>query len=190
MSFILLGILNSQVEASAAGGYELLETTTAGGSSITFSNLNTYSDYKHLQVRYVTRLASTGGSYASMWSRFNSDTSSNYAYHIIQGRNGSDVNADASTNQSMILSSWTTDAGSASNVFGAGVYDLLDFNSTSKFKTLRALSGAIPDSGLRVALMSGLWRSTSAVTSWTILADSGNSSFASGSKFSLYGLRG
>jgi hypothetical protein len=68
----------------------------------------------------------------------------------------------------------------------AFVCDILDPFETTKNKTIRSLAGY--GSGGNVNLYSGLWINTSALTSITILASSGN--FASASRFSLYGIKG
>jgi hypothetical protein len=68
--------------------------------------------------------------------------------------------------------------------------DLLDAYSTTKNKTTRSLSGGIVQSSESgVALSSGLWRSTSAITSATLLSGTG-SNLSIGSRFSIYGIKG
>jgi hypothetical protein len=75
------------------------------------------------------------------------------------------------------------------NSFAANIFDILDAGSSTKFKTVRSLSG-ISQSGLAnvITLRSALWRSTSAITSLTMTPST--SSFAIGSRFSLYGIKG
>ena len=177
MSFILLGILNSQAAgAGGAGAYDLLETTvlTSSASSVSFTGLDSYTDYKHLQLRIV---ANGGG---LIYQRFNSDTGSNYAEHRLYG-DGSSVNSQGFASQTeMIIGFGTT----TTDVFAACVVDVLDFSSSNKNTTVRSLGGDNSD----VALGSGLWNNTNAVTSTDIFPNSG--SFATGSRFSLYGIKG
>jgi hypothetical protein len=71
---------------------------------------------------------------------------------------------------------------------------LLDYQNTNKFKTIRNLQGFDANgdgSGARyyaIRFFSGLWQSTSAITSITITAPNGN--WATGSSFALYGIKG
>lgn len=187
MSFVLLGILNSQVTAAGGGTFELLETTvlTSNTASVTFSNLNTYSDYKHLQIRYTAR--ASAGTWVELWARLNGSSSAEYARHNLRGT-GDQVNSESSgandtkMNVGQAAQTATTDA------FYAGVIDVLDFSNSSKKTTLRTLSGYTANGYDDVRLISGLWNNTAAVTSIQLLPASQN--LASGSRFSLYGIRG
>ena len=166
----------------AAGDYVRLETTILGtaAASVTFSNLATYSAYKHLEIRMVTGHTNSGGS--SVIMRFNSDTGNNYARHGLAG-GSSTVTASAATSTSGIIVGIHTD--STTSNFGASVVSVLDFGSTSKTKTARALIGVTTE-GIR--LVSGFRNNTEAITSITLL-DIQGFNFRAGSRFSLYGLR-
>lgn len=182
MSFTLLGILNSQAAgAGGAGAYDLLETTvlTSSASSVSFTGLGDYSDYKHLQLRIVGTLNISTQSQL----RFNSDSGSNYSWHYVWGR-GDSVTIFGAGSQTQI----------AFNNFGVSpqvstsIVDILDFSSSSKNTTIRALSGgAAADATTRVALYSGGWYNTSAVTQFEILGNT--RSYDIGTRFSLYGIR-
>ena len=189
MSFTLLGILQSQAAGGAAAAYDLLETQalTSSASSVTFTGLGSYSDYKHLQIRYTIQYINGTTGTTAMNLQFNNDTGSNYAKHQLTG-NGSTVTSGATTSSSNIQLS---DAGTrpSETSFGAGVIDILDFSSSAKNTTIKALYGAITPSEDYVYLTSGLWNSTSAVTSIKHFSVSGFS-FATGSRFSLYGIKG
>jgi hypothetical protein len=73
------------------------------------------------------------------------------------------------------------------NSFGAGVIDILDYSSTTKNKTVRAIYG-VSDATPGVNLTSGLYAQTTAISSLTVTTATGN--FAVGSRASLYGIRG
>jgi hypothetical protein len=64
------------------------------------------------------------------------------------------------------------------------IFDVIDYASTSKFKTIRAIAGMDNNGATApyIALGSGLWRSTSAVTSISFSGVTGT--------FSLYGIKG
>jgi hypothetical protein len=188
MSFLLLGILNSQAAGGGGGAYDLLETTTltTSASSITFSGLSAYSSYKSLQIRMVVR-DTGGGTYQLFGVRLNSDTASSYAYHILYG-NGSSVDVTYGTAQTSMNVGFYADGGATSGAFGAAVIDVLDFSSSSKNTTLRCLSGVHTGGNSRGgSLGSGLWNNTNAVTDIEVLARS--TSFAAGSRFSLIGIK-
>lgn len=188
MSLILLGILNSQVSPAAAGAYDLLESTvlTSSASSVTFTGLGSYSDYKHLQLRFIARsdraLATTGNAL-----NFNSDTGTNYANHFLTG-NGSSVASDdgGGASRSSIALPNIASATETANIFSPSIVDILDFSSTNKNTTIRGLGGSAASSNL-IRLFSGLYISTSAITSFTLTPYLSN--YVAGSRFSLYGVK-
>jgi predicted patatin/cPLA2 family phospholipase len=74
------------------------------------------------------------------------------------------------------------------NIFGAGVIDILDYANTNKYKTVRALSGHDNNGSGYVNFESGLWMSTSAITSIKLFT-AGNV-YAQYTQFALYGIKG
>jgi hypothetical protein len=188
MALFPLGILS----AAGAGGfegipaYDLISTSFPTGTEITFSSIP--SDYKHLQVRWTAR--GTGNTW-DLQVRMNGITTNSYARHHLQG-NGSTVSSASQTNQQrMSLNIGVADGtNAASTVVAAGVLDILDYTSTTKNKTIRALFGG---TGLgyganRITLASGFLNNTSAISSITFFLDAGN--FSNTSRFSLYGIKG
>lgn len=184
---IPLGVL---AVAGAGGGglandYVRLETTILGtaAASVTFSNLNNYSQYRHLQIRYVAK--NTGFS-ADFGLRLNGVTGSTYASHFLFSDGGS-VTSGSVTSVDRIRMPQGLVSSSATNVFAAGVIDFLDFNSSSKTKTVRMMYGYLSTFG-RLYFRSGFdSNSTAALTSITLLADANN--IEVGSRFSLYGIK-
>jgi len=178
-----LGIL-----ASASGGadYELISTTVLGSAqaSVTFDVTAFASTYKHLQLRIVAQ-GTTANDSADLY--FNNDSGSNYAWHSLYG-DGSAVNTDNATNRSAGIPECPALLGSSYGVFSFAVIDILDAFSTSKFKTIRHINGRAVSSGNFIAQDSGLWRSTTATTSIKLQGRSYN--INTGSRFSLYGLKG
>jgi hypothetical protein len=168
--------------------YELISTTILASSaaSVTFSGLGTSAAaYKHLQIRITARDNRAAEDNTNSIS-FNGDTTyTNYRSHYIQGYGGSVTSGTLQQATAFILAGPIKSANSTASTFGATVVDILDWAGT-KNKTVRALGGE-PNSG--VALWSGLWMSTAAITSLTIQPFTGGSSYVTGSRFSLYGLR-
>lgn len=141
--------------------------------------------FKHLQLRMVARTNRPSSASDDSLIRFNNDTGANYSMHVIYGYAGSAA-ASYTTNASYLFMGTLPGSTAAANNFAPVILDLLDFSSTSKFKTTRDING---DSGTPILnYYSGSWRSTSPVTSLNISGLSG--SFVAGSRFSVYGSRG
>ena len=166
--------------------YESIASVTAAGgeTSLTFSSIP--STYKHLQVRWVNQLSAAGST--GIWFRPNNDSGANYAYHQLTG-NGTAASAQGNTSSSigMIAASFGYNA----NYKNVGVFDLIDYASTTKYKTGRAFSGFEDNSGTATStlrLTSSLWMSTTAVSSLVVYMNT--DAFMAGSTFALYGIKG
>jgi hypothetical protein len=179
----VLGIIASQISGhlfAPSGAYDSIATATGTGASgvITFSSIP--STYTHLQVRAITQSSQTYLSY-----RFNGDTGSNYAYHYFEsGSSTPSVGGGATQNLIYMFGS----SSATTSVSGVFVLDILDYTNTNKYKTTRSLSGNDANGAGFVDFNSGLWQNTSAITSLTITAFSGN--FSTNSSFALYGIKG
>ena len=160
MSFLI----NPFTFAVAGGDFESIATVTVGSggaSSIEFTSIGT--DWQHLQVRMVSRTARAGADdYLIM--QLNSDTGSNYAYHVLIG-DGSSASAAAGASQTSMFPGATVGNTATASVFGAAVVDILDYDSTSKAKTIRSVGSVDRNGAGEVRLTSGLWTSTNAITS-------------------------
>lgn len=183
----ILGITASSITGSTQTSYQSISTVNVSTavSSITFSSIP--ATYTHLQIRCIARSSYLNTGYGSI--QFNSDTGSNYNAHYVYG-NGSAVVASAMGNYTRM--DFLALSQSASNTFGAGVIDILDYSNTNKYKTVRSLVGGDDNggSGGRIALDSGVWMSTSAITSINISSGGGAENFQQYSQFALYGIKG
>jgi hypothetical protein len=170
--------------------FESIATTTLGSttSTITFSSIP--STYKSLQIRTLQRVdASVTGYYWNMKINVNSDSGSNYPWHYLQG-DGSAASAAGTTATTYIeVNSVAPDQAKTSGIFGTSIIDIHDYASTTKNKTLRYFAGADANGTGKVTLGSGLWLSTSAITSIVITTNAANG-FIAGSTFALYGIKG
>ena len=167
------------------GAYDALSTVTVpsgGVASITFAGIP--NTYKHLQIRGIAKDNRASSNINSpMLLTFNGDTAANYAGHEISG-NGTAAQAYGAGS----LSNFSVYANSNfTNIFGAFVIDILDYATTTKNKTTRSLGGADQNGTGFLAMTSGLWNNTAAITSITLTAFS--SPFQQFSQFSLYGVR-
>lgn len=170
--------------------YELLNTQVlaSNAASVTFSGLAAYaSTYKHLQIRYTARSTVAAAS-DNITVQFNADTGANYASHILLGPGSSTALSQAFTSANyMYVSSATTANSSTANNFGAGIIDILDFGATTKNKSLRYFAGLADSAYYRCALGSGFWNNTAALTQITL---ANSATFLTGTRFSIYGLKG
>jgi hypothetical protein len=166
---------NTAFDPAAMDSIATVTVGSGGSSTVEFTSIA--STYSHLQVR-ISSMSSTGN-----WNKlqFNTDTGSNYTYHQLEG-NGSTVVANSGTSQTSIQYAYSY---STTNPLGA-VIDILDYANTNKYKTVRTLSGNDSNGSGNIQLMSGLWLSTSAITSIKFINTSGN--FNQYSHFALYGI--
>lgn len=163
-------------------------TTTAGQASVSFTSIP--STYAALQIWVMGRSNEASTNATDLKIQFNSDTATNYAYHILQGNGSAASAAGGATQSTMYAFRALPGNSSTSGIFGAAVVDVHDYASTSKYKTLRVFSGSdrnAADTTYRVQLSSGLWMSTSAVSSVQLSCDV---NFAAGSTFHLFGIKG
>ena len=183
MPNLILGILGSSGAVVAASSYESIATVTVGsGGTATVDFTSIPSTYKHLQIRSFG--GTSGG--ADIWLRFNSDTGTNYANHILYGT-GSTAAAYGVGNQNNL--SWAVGHSyGTGNAFGAAVCDVLDYGSTSKNKTIRSLFGYDTNGAGQMNFSSGLWmNSSTAISSINIYPASGT--IIQHSSFALYGIK-
>ena len=171
---------------SPTGAYDALATVILTGtqSTITFSGIpNTYT---HLQLRSNILTSTTG---CIVYLQMNGDaTSGNYIRHNLTGQ-GTSASAGAQVTSQTKINIFGDQVGTGNtSTPTAIILDLLDYGSSNKNKTIRALSGSDQNGGGEIELISGAWlNSTTAVNSLTITTNS--TSFATNSTFSLYGVK-
>jgi hypothetical protein len=183
----ILGIYASSQQATKLGNFYSIATTTvgAGGSStITFSSIS--STYTHLQIRMLSRSDYVSETNDQISLRFNSDSGTNYSVHRLGG-DGSISFSNAATSVTAGSAGRTTGSSLASNIFAAEIVDILDYNNTNKYKTVKTLSGWDANGSGMPDFSSSLWRSTSAITTITMTMGTGN--FAQYSSIALYGVK-
>ena len=171
------------------GSYESIQTyeLSSAQTTVTFSSIP--STYKHLQIRFHARNTGAGVDfdYAALQYNGNNSTAS-YTYHVLSGNGAS---PSASGNGTGVigynLGGYIVAGAAAANRFGTGIIDILDYANTSKYKTTRVFSGWDTNGGGNVALLSGLFLSTSAISSIAISSQTGN--LAQYSSFALYGIK-
>ena len=183
MSGVLASLHGLLYPGLVASDFELIATQTVGAggaASVTFSSIP--GTYKHLQVRGVFKPS------AIDWAgiRLNSDSTFSYKTHEIRG-DGASATSGSGTPSGVYVGLYNVTP--AANTFAALMFDILDYASTSKTTTVRTLHGGDLNGSGTIGLASGMWTSTSAVTSITILGLATSSTLQQFSTFSLYGMK-
>ena len=190
---ILLGTIASSLLQNVDNGVmdplQVITVGPSGASSITFTNIP--STYAHLQIRCLTRSAETSSSRDSFYMQVNSDTGSNYAWHYLSG-DGATATVGSTVNTTQFVVGEQSGNGYTSGIFSSFIIDILDYYDTNKFKTIRGMGGFdTNNTGTEkgaIALRSGLWRSTSAISSIVLFAGGGRNTLQH-SQFALYGIK-
>ena len=152
------------------------------GSTVTFSSIP--STYKHLQLRCLT-IETLGNGY-SLGIQFNGDNSAIYTTHSLYGTGSSAGATGASSVQNYVPFGYGP--GLVATYPNVGIIDIIDYASTTKYKTVRAFFGANNNStNGGIELTSAVYQTTSAITSITLDFPSTG---VTGSSYALYGIKG
>jgi hypothetical protein len=177
------GLIGASGAALIPGSYDLVTSTvlSSAQSSVTFDVSSLAGSYKHLQIKM---LAAKSGQNGEIKISFNG-TGLNYV-HYLYG-NGSTVGAGNASGNGLIGIGLYSPPFTA-NHYAPNIFDITDAFSTSKYKTVKSFFGYVDSVESSIAIRSGLWENTNAITSITITSTAVN--FISGSRFSLYGIKG
>ena len=181
----ILGIIASAITGNlVTNSYESIATVTVGSggaSNIEFTSIP--SGFTHLQIRLIN---DTSAGDVNIRAQFNGDTGGNYSWHTLYGPGNGSAYSDFNGVSSTYYGSFSR-GGNGSGIFGASIVDILDYKNTNKYKTVRSLTGKDSNGAGIMWLSSGLWQSTTAISSIKIFPESGN--FNQYSQFALYGVR-
>jgi hypothetical protein len=171
----------------STNSYESIATVTVGAggaSNVEFTSIS--SGYKHLQIRALVRgTQAVTNNYFQI--QFNGDTGSNYyGAHWLKGE-GSSATAGADGTANVIYVERSPAGTATASIYGANIIDILDYVSTSKYKTLRNLGGFDANGSGQIELTSGLWMNTNAINSIKLFPSANN--FAEYTQFALYGIK-
>ena len=160
--------------------YEPISTTTlsSAAASVTFSSIpGTYTDL----VVVIKATWTTVANDMYIYMQLNSDTGSNYSTTVLTGTGSSAISNRFSNRTNMNMDYYATlvdDEPTQRNI------NIMNYSNTTTYKTAIWRSNR---AGGGTDAMVGLWRSTAAIT--TILFDLESGDFASGSTFTLYGIK-
>ena len=188
----MLGIMASAAMGSKQSSYESIASQTLVSDTATVSFTSIPSTYKHLQLRVMAKHSRTANTFYNVNIQFNSDTGANYTSHYVFG-NQSAVTASNLTSGTFIDRNLyaVSNASAHTSMFGVGIVDIIDYALTTKYKTVRSLTGQDVNGASvndYISIASGLWSNTSAINRIDLHVTSYN--LVVGSTFALYGIKG
>lgn len=172
---------------ASLSSYESIATATVSTPTapITFSSIP--STFKHLQIRALTRSNFSDTSVNNYYMTVNNKTTSVYSFHWLQGNGTSATAAGYATQNYGVPSSFSPENSNTAGIMGVSIIDILDYASTSKYKTVRAFYGCDKNgSGGSIFIASGLYQETDAVSR---LDFTNGINWATGTTFALYGIK-
>lgn len=179
-----IGILASA--GGLVGDFESIATVTVGsGGASTIEFTSIPATYASLHLRGVLRSSTAATNAVTPTLTVNGSAGTNYAQHELAG-SGSAASAYGAADAAGVIMLEHPAAAAAANIFGAVAIDILDYASTSKYKTFRMFIGADRNGAGVVGLTSGLWKSTSAITTVTLTSPD---NFVQHSTVALYGVK-
>ena len=165
---------------AAGNTYVALAEQTLGSAtaSVTFSSISgAYTD-----LVLVCNFGTTASNPAINMST-NGDTGANYSFTVVWGDAGGALSGRATNRNSTNNNCAFTNYGASTSYANDLIINLQNYANTTTYKTTIYRWGAADK---EVGAGVTLWRSTSAVTSFTV--GTAVSTFASGSTFTLYGI--
>jgi hypothetical protein len=162
--------------------YEPIYTTTLGSSqsSVSFSSFGGYTDL----VLIVNGRRDASVSTDAFYCRINGDGGSNYSWTSVAG-DGSSAFSERTSNDAYCRLAVIPGNNAGTSVFGTAIVNFQNYTNTTTNKTM--LSRGSVAAGQVMAGVS-LWRNTAAITSFTLYT-AGLANWASGSQFTLYGIK-
>ena len=176
---IIPGIYASQISGHliTSNFFIISQQNVSAVSTVTFSSIP--ATYKSLQLRFnlVWSVANANG---TPKIQFNGDTGGNYGYHVLEG-DGSGAGSGGAVSQTSILP-----MGAQGITYPlVGIVDVIDYANANKNKVTKSLTGFNNNTATGVIdVRSGVWFSTAAITSLTVLGTVGTFT----GTISLYGV--
>lgn len=158
-------------------------TLTTATASVTFSNLP--QGYTDLVLVAAGKSSSTVNDYDVIVMRLNGNTGTNYSYTAILGDGVNTASERGSNVSSMSIARLSSNKSFSG--FDATIIHFINYSNTTTNKTVISRSNA-PQEFYEVGSYVGLFRSTDAISTILIYPGVG-ASFASGSTFTIYGVK-
>jgi hypothetical protein len=158
--------------------YEPIATTTLSTTASTVSFTSISGSYTDLIAVFVG--TTTTGVEARV--RFNTDSGNNYSYTYLAGDGSSAISGRGSSGNELFITTY----GTPSTTQGNFIMHVQNYSNATTYKTVLVRGNRIT-AGFGPEATVGLWRSTSAITNIEFRA--GSTTWASGSTFTLYGIK-
>lgn len=197
MTPLLTGVFASQISGhltpSDNGAMFPIATVVVGSAGATYVEFTSIpQDYKHLQIRASMRGA-TADTAGQSWIRVNNVSTDNYWWHGIYGTGGatpSTENSEYSAKDGIYSAIRHPSNTATPGVFGVAIIDIPDYTSTTKYKTIRSISGYDANGSGQSRLYSGYMNlNRNAITSLKFQDQSGGG-YTQFTRFDLYGIKG
>jgi hypothetical protein len=163
----------------------IASSTSPSSSVVTFNDIP--QNYKNLVLRVTARSTATGSE--ALFMRFNDNFTSIYNNFVISGSGG---NTTATTGANINVGYYDgcafSNASQSTNVFGHYIIEILDYASTSKFKTIKMYGGYDNNGSGVVSISSGIYKDLSPISKISQIGGTATTGIASGSTFALYGM--
>jgi len=163
---------------AAGATYEPISTTTITSTQTSHTFTSIAATYTDLVIIINAR----GASGADVGLQFNSDTGSNYSMTALDANGSSTLSFRRTSQTSMLLNNYATLL--TANYSWVSIFSIQNYSNSTTYKSVLARCNNA-DNDVNAAV--GLWRSTAAITSVTVVAT--NTGFASGATFTLYGIK-
>lgn len=163
-----------------AATYTPISATTLGSASnsVTFTSIpSTYTDL------ILVTTGKNSNSFDAIDIRVGNgsiDSGANYGITAMNG-NGSAGQTFADSNATSMTNMGIT----SSATLQTSIFHFMDYSNTTTYKTVLGRSNV---TDFRVAVIAGLWRSTSAINQIQLRCDNASYNFTAGSTFTLYGI--
>lgn len=175
---------------SPSGAFDAIQTITISGSItsvISFASIP--QTYTHLQLRGYGRHLDAVGSSNSLFT-FNLDSGNNYSYEYLYNSSNTVVSGGATaTNAGFGLGFRFPGTTVTASHMGHGWMNIPDYSNTTKNKSMSGITGHDGNNGQTTGqtfYWASDWNSTAAISTITLTQ---TTAYASGSVFTLYGIR-
>jgi hypothetical protein len=170
---------------AAGSTYVPIATTTLGSATASYTFSSIPSTYTDLVLIGSNVAQTTGSNYLGL--QFNSDVAANYSCLELWS-DGSSANSNVFANLNLMQMGNGTRPGTTN--YCSFIWNIMNYSNSTTYKTVLGKSNNPSSSAAYpgVNAIVGLWRSTAAITSLTILPIAGN--IKSTTVFTLYGIAG
>lgn len=162
---------------AAGSTYTPIATQTLGSSSTNVSFTSIPGTYTDLII--VFDGANITANNSDSFMRFNSDSTTNYSYTVLQGTGAAAQSYRGTSTNAINVGNTNT------SIRNNAIIQIMNYANSTTYKT--CITRSNNPSNLVQANV-GLWRSTAAITQIDLSSEKGASSWASGSTFTLYGI--